>query len=248
MAQTPVKKQTSSNGQPKPIAPASQAAIVGTDHGQPAGLPSTPALEDALGDGVRPDAKKPPVTIDLDDVLGDEQALKHDLLEHTPPPIEVRAPRKREFIMVHPTYCRTAVVVEYTAPDGIGRTYYLATSHMRRKMEDEDLKTVNLVPCISMTDGALFLWPMNIDEVGTENSWNSSSRTFAENAKKYWARRVSHKKSGGVGYGTRYAPEGKELAKWPEGTIKEWIADAFKDRILATEEHPVYRDIQGHLA
>jgi hypothetical protein len=248
MAQTSAKKQTSSNGQPRTSAPASQAAIVGADHDQPSGLPPTPALEDALGDGIQPNAEKPPVAIDLDDALGDEQALKHDVLEHEPPPIEVRAPRKREFIMVHPTYCRTVMVVEYQAPDGIGRAYYLATSSMRRKLEEEDLKIVNLVPCISLTDHALFLWPMNVDDVGTENLWNSSSRTFAENAKRYWARRVSHKKSGGTGYGTRYAPEGKEPAKWPAGTLKEWIADAFKDRILATEDHPVYRDIQGHLA
>jgi hypothetical protein len=192
---------------------------------------------------------KPAVTIDLDDALGDERALKHDLLEDTPPVIDVRVPKKREYFMVHPTLERVTQVVEYTAPEGIGRAYYLATSQMRRKLEEEDLKTVRLVVCMSLTDRSIFLWPMNEDDEGSENPWNTSSRKHAERAKGYWARRVSHRKGGGKGYGTKFAPPGHPLPEWPEKTMREWLIEAFQEggRIIDSVDHPVFRALDARL-
>jgi hypothetical protein len=192
---------------------------------------------------------KPPVALDLDDALGDERALKHDLLEDVSPTVEVRVPRKREFFMVHPTLERVTQVVEYAAPEGLGRAYYLATSNMRRKLEDEDLKTVRLVVCMSLTDRSIFLWPMNEDGEGADNPWNTSSRQHAERAKRYWARRVSHRKGGGKGYGTKFAPEGHPLPEWPAKTMREWLVEAFQEggRIIDSVDHPVFRALEARL-
>jgi hypothetical protein len=234
------------NGQPRRVDNSHLAELVGSDHDQPS-PDSTQELDDALGESTVQQPSKPAVNIDLDDVLGDEQALKHGLLVDEPPPIEVRVPRKREFLMVHPTYCRVAQIVEYTAPDGMGRTYYLATGNMRRKLEEEDVKTVLLVPCMSLADQSVFLWPINVDEDGNENVWNESSRRFAERAKAYWARRVSYRKSGGQGYGVKFAPGGKELAKWPEKSMAELITEAFRDRIIDSVDHPVYQALEGRI-
>jgi hypothetical protein len=190
---------------------------------------------------------KPPVNIDLDDALGDERALKHDLLEDAPPVVEVRVPKKREYFMVHPMLERVTQVVEYTAPEGIGRAYYLATGNMRRKLEDEDLKTVRLVVCMSLMDRAIFLWPMNEDDEGSDNAWNTSSRQHAERAKGYWARRVSHRKSGGKGYGTKFAPEGHPLPEWPDKSMRAWLVEAFQEggRIIDSVDHPIFRALDG---
>jgi len=231
MTQKAKPRQGVRNGQPKIVEPASKEVIV-----------------DALGEHTEKPAPKPPVNIDLDDALGDEQALKHDLLEDQPPRIEVRQPRKREFFMVHPTFHRVTTVLEYTAPGGVGRTYYLVSSQMKPKFEDEDLKMVDIVPCMSLSDYSLWLWPMNIDEFGGENRWNSTSRDVAEKGRTYWVRRVSRRKVGGTGYTHKFAPEGKELAKWPEGTLHDWLEEGFKDLIISMEEHPVYLDITARLA
>jgi hypothetical protein len=235
MPTSPSKKQVKAakNMVPMPVSNNGHA-----DH------PDIEISDDVLGED-RPAHADRPIDVDLDDALGDEQALKHDLLDYEPPAIEVRVPRKREYIMVHPTLERVTQVIEYTAAEGIGRTYYLATGNMRRRFEEEDLKKVRLVLCMSLHDRSLFLWPMNEDESGTENRWNETSRQFVEEyAKKYWARRVSLRKSGGSGYGKKFAPEGHALPTWPDKSMKELIAEAFKDRIISSVDHPVYRDIE----
>jgi hypothetical protein len=237
------EKNQASNGQPSHIDNASLAEIVGSDHD----VDQPEDLDDALGDGPEECPSKSPVEIDLDDVLGDERALKHDLLEDVPPLIEVRVPKRREYFMVHPTMERVTQVVEYTAPQGIGRAYYLVTSNMKRRLEDEDLKTVRLVVCVSMLDKSLFLWPINEDDAGSENTWNVSSRKHAERARGYWARRVSHRKGGGTGYGTKFAPEGHALPEWPAKTMKDLLKEAFIDggMIIDSPEHPVFRELEG---
>jgi hypothetical protein len=232
------------NGQPKHIDNASLAELVGNDHD----AETASETEQLFDDPGRVASSKPPVDIDLDDALGDERALKHDLLEDAPPVVEVRAPRKREYFMVHPTLERVTQVAEYTAPEGIGRAYYLATSNMRRRLEDEDLKTVRLGVCMSLQDRSVFLWPIAEDD-GSENTWNASSRKHAERAKGYWARRVSHRKGGGTGYGTKFAPEGHPLPEWPDKTMKEWLQEAFQEggRIIDSADHPVFRALEARL-
>jgi hypothetical protein len=220
----------------------------GSSNGQHTATVEADLLDDAVGEEPSPGAvQKPPVDLDLDDALGDEYALKHDLLEDGPPAIEVRPPKKREYFMVHPTHERVTQVVEYAAPDGVGRAYYLATSNMRRLIEEEDLKTVRLVLCMSLLDRSLFLWPMNEDDGRTDNKWNRSSRHVAELAKAYWTRRVSHRKSGGEGYGWKRAAEGYALPAWPGKTLKAWLTEAFHEggRIIDSPEHPVFRALEA---
>ena len=80
-----------------------------------------PDLEDALGEEPTGSAPQAAEEFDLDDALGDENALKHDMVADVVHPPEVREPRKREYLMVHPTYARVATVVEYALPGTMER-------------------------------------------------------------------------------------------------------------------------------
>jgi hypothetical protein len=215
----------------------------------PMDVPEDPAeeLEDALG----PEASTlPPVDDsddddDIEDALGDEDALRHELLDEVPIPIEVRAPRKREFLAVHPTYRRVTEVVEY-APEGrVGRDYYLIASRMKPMIEQEDKRPVELVLCQSMKTRGYFVWPVNLDRDGQDNVYNRSSREFADEvrAKQWWHRRVNR-------HG-RYVPkpaaeESVEPPSWPERSWTDLLAEAFsKGKTIKNVNHPAYADIEG---
>jgi hypothetical protein len=193
-------------------------------------------VQDALGPEVATSARQPSPNFDLDAALGDEDALKSDMVADVEQPPEVREPKKREFLMVHPTYARVATVVEYAPAGAVGRSYYLATAEMKRHIEEEDLRVVRLVLCQSLATKAWFIWPMKVNPDGRENAWNASSERFAEEAKFKWARRVNRR----TGYGTKFAPGDNPGPTWPDKPWKEIILDAFAGRIIDSPEHPVF--------
>ena len=177
---------------------------------------------------------------DLDAALGDEDALKSDMVADVEQPPDVREPKKREFLRVHPTFSRVATVIEYAPVGAVGRSYYLATGAMKTRIEEEDLKVVRLVLCQSLATKAWFIWPMKVNPDGRENAWNTSSERFAEEAKVKWARRVNRK----TGYGTKYAPGEQPAPTWPEKSWREIIADAFTGRVIDSPEHPVFVSLE----
>jgi hypothetical protein len=195
--------------------------------------PQPPAPSDEGGD----EGDEP---FNLDEALGDENALRHELLDTAPPPIAVRAPRKREFITVHPRYQRVATILEYSA-DGMSRDYYIATPHIKARLETEDKKTALLRLCQSLKDRTWFVWPLILDQDGRENAWNRSSLAFADEAARYWGRRVNAKTQ----YVYRKAEAGHEPPTWPDKPWQDILAEAFKDRLLASPNHPVILDLEG---
>ena len=209
-------------------------------------LPSD-ELDEALGSpsptivgGDRDENDEGDAPYDLDAALGDETALRHELLDTAPTPITVRPPRKREFIAVHPTYARVATIVEYSS-NGMSREFYLATPHIKARLEDEDKKTVVLRLFQSLKDRTWSIWPINLDQDGRDNTWNRSSLAIADEAAQYWGKRVNIKTQ----YVYRRAPPGHEPPTWPDKSWKEILEEAFKDRILSSPNHPVVMDLEG---
>jgi hypothetical protein len=202
-----------------------------------------PDLEDALGEEPTGSAPQAAEEFDLDDALGDENALKHDMVADVVPPPEVREPRKREYLMVHPTYARVATVVEYALPGTMERGYYLATGRMKALIEEEDLRVVRLVLCQSLQTRAWFIWPVKLDRDGKENAWNRSTERFVTDAKTRWARRVNRK----TGYGTKFAPGDHDPPTWPTQTWKEILQEAFTGRVIDSREHPVFLALEGRV-
>jgi hypothetical protein len=205
--------------------------------------PPEPDLEDALGEEPTGSAPRAPAEFDLDDALGDENALKHDMIADVVQPPEVREPRKREFIMVHPTHARVATVVEYALPGTMERGYYLATGRMKAFIEEEDLKVVRLVLCQSLQTRVRFIWPVKLDRDGKENAWNRSTERFVNDAKTRWARRVNRKTE----YGTKFAPGDHDPPTWPPQTWKEILQEAFTGRVIDSREHPVFLALEGRV-
>jgi hypothetical protein len=200
-----------------------------------------PDLEDALGEEPTGSAPQAREEFDLDDALGDEDALKHDMVADVVPPPEVREPRKREYLRVHPTYARVATMVEYALPGTMERGYYLATGRMKALIEEEDLRVVRLVLCQSLQTRAWFVWPVKLDRDGKENAWNRSTERFVSEAKMRWARRVNRKTE----YGTKFAPGDHDPPTWPKQTWKEMLLEAFLDRVIDSREHPVFLALEG---
>jgi hypothetical protein len=202
-----------------------------------------PDIENALGEEATGSAPRAPVEFDLDDALGDENALKHDMIADVVPPPEVREPRKREYLRVHPPYARVATVVEYALPGTMERGYYLATGRMKACMEEEDLRVVRLVLCQSLQTRAWFIWPVKLDRDGKENAWNRSTERFVTDATTRWARRVNRK----TGYGTKFAPGDHDPPTWPPQPWKEILQEAFRGRVIDSREHPVFLALEGRV-
>jgi hypothetical protein len=205
----------------------------------------------AYAETIAPSEDLPPAVppeIELDAALGDEDALRHQLLEEGELPVEVRPPRKREFFAVHPTYRRLAEVVEYAPEGSLARDYYLLAPDMKALVEEEDRKTVELVFCCSAKTRGYFWWPINLNQDGRENTWNESSRQVADEIRQrqQWARRLSRRSSGR--YVPKWADDGTfPLPVWPDKSQREFLHEAFikAGHLIDSPQHPVYRDLEG---
>ena len=239
MAEKRVKVQASGHISPNGHHPT-------TVHDVPSAEPAAPE-QDIGHDGADQPLASAPKPIDLDAALGDEQALRHELLEEAPLPIEVRDPRKREFIAVHPSYRRLAEVVEYTVEGKLQRDYYLVAPEMKPLIEDEDKRTVELVFCQSFKTRGWFWWPLKLDPDGAENSWNKSARKVADGirARGYWGRRVSQKAA--RQYVPKWAPDGHTVPTWPDKSQRDLLHEAFitAERYIDSPSHPVFLDLEG---
>jgi hypothetical protein len=154
--------------------------------------------------------------------------------------VPVRKPNKQEFFRVHPAEewrFSTAVFIE----EETGETYLVAPS--LRETLASDIKAVTLFTCLSRQN-VLFLWPAKIPTGDRRaGAWHSSAFDAAQIAMCQWIRLQSNLalKAYEVFKATGYTAE----PEWPDKTFDEVIKLAFKDRYIASADHPVLRRLRG---
>jgi len=147
-------------------------------------------------------------------------------------------PNSQQFFRIHPKDEVTVDVVDWKDE---GVLYLVRQAALPYLLEQT--KRVILYVGILRT-GTPFLFPVpQPDPSGKWNSWHRSAAEAVIKAKENWVRMQPDKPSRGY---VLYVAEGKiPDPEWPKMTMMDYLAVAFKDSIIADENHPFVKSLKG---
>ncbi len=156
--------------------------------------------------------------------------------------VPVRKPNKQDYVRVHASedYQLTTALLELKDE----RETYLVGPDIRQELFGE-LVSVTIFTAINR-QGVVFLWPCRLpDETGRSNSWHESALEAAERAKTKWTRIASDMSLGAY----RIWEASGELPdpEWPEQSLRDLLAIAFKGRHIEAHDHAVLKRLRGEV-
>jgi hypothetical protein len=161
----------------------------------------------------------------------------------------VRKPKKNAFFRVNsdPDYEVEAYLYVVKDEGGLEKETYLINTQFALRLDPEILGVFSpskLYLAIERHAEKPFVWPIRFPAAGAkDNDYWRSARAHAETAKKKWIR-IEAKEGSYV----RYDPLGKlPEPTWPKVPFLNILRLAFKDRVITDPEHPVIRELYGHL-
>ncbi len=158
--------------------------------------------------------------------------------------VPVRKPMRHEYFRVRPgdENCFTTVLYE----DRETREhYFIAPAMLAFLRANTDVAIATLVPFITKQK-VVGIFPLKLATDATvQSGWQSTAMAAAQTAKGKWVRMQADMGLGGYRI---YSAEGQlgEPA-WPEIPFNELLDIAFKDRVIASEDHPMLNKILGRL-
>lgn len=184
--------------------------------------------------------------------FGDLEALKlsladeglTDITEEVLLRVPVRKPLKHEYVRVRPGVenCFSTVVYE----DRETREFYFVAPPMIRKLRGiGDVSVTTLVQFITKQK-VLGIWPLKIaTDSNVRTGWQDTALAAAELAKTNWIRVQADMALSGY----RILKAKGELGEpdWPAIPFNEVLDIAFKDRVIANEDHPIFNKLLGRL-
>jgi hypothetical protein len=95
-----------------------------------------------------------------------------------------------------------------------------------------------------LRSGTPFLFPVpQPDSNGKWNSWHRSAAEAVTKAKENWVRMQPDKPSNGY---ILFVAEGKiPDPEWPDMTMMDYLALAFKEQMITDENHPFIKSLKG---
>ncbi len=155
--------------------------------------------------------------------------------------IPVRKPHRQEFIRVRPGegHRLDTAMVELKED----REWYIV-SPSARPLVLEELRPVRLMTAITR-QGVVFLWPAILPGPdGRVNAWHASALEAAELAESSWIRMAANRSLGA--YEIYRALGELPPPTWPDKSLGELMAIAFKNGTLVTrEDHPLVQRLTG---
>ncbi len=156
--------------------------------------------------------------------------------------VPVRKPKRQDYVRVHASedYQLTTALLELKDE----RETYLIAPNLRHELFGE-LVPVTIFTAINR-QGVVFLWPCRLpDESGRSNSWYESALEAAELAKNKWTRIAADMSLGAY----RIWEASGELPEpeWPEQSLRDLLAIAFKGRYIDTHDHAVLKRLRGEV-
>ena len=156
--------------------------------------------------------------------------------------VPVRKPNKQDYVRVHASedYQLTTALLELKDE----RETYLVGPDIRQELFGE-LVSVTIFTAINR-QGVVFLWPCRLpDETGRSNSWHESALEAAERAKTKWTRIASDMSLGAY----RIWEASGELPdpEWPEQSLRDLLAIAFKGRYIEAHDNAVLKRLRGEV-
>lgn len=192
------------------------------------------------GAGVPSPAADISVFDDLDQLrIADPAKLSGDI-EHLAH-MYVRRPKKDEYFKVCADPGMTLTTLVWTDPDE--GDVYLVTPGARDVMADSG-RVVTLVLCQSR-QRVNFLWPVSADtRAGGGRGWAESARAAMVLGHTRWIK-IRGDRPSGMYQIFEAADQGGD-PEWPRMELRELLKLGFKDRVIASGDHPVVRRLQGY--
>lgn len=158
--------------------------------------------------------------------------------------IPVRKPMRHEYFRVRPgdENCFTTVLYE----DRETRENYFITPAMLPHLRTvTDVSVVTLVQFITKQK-VLGIFPLKLTtDASAQNGWQTTAMAAAQMAKSKWVRMQADMALSGYRI---FAAEGLSgEPEWPDTPFNQLLDIAFKDRVIASDDHPVVNKILGRV-
>jgi hypothetical protein len=154
--------------------------------------------------------------------------------------VPVRKPNKQDFIRVRPEpeYRDIFALIEVQED----REVYLVSKDLAPDLVDE-VKPYQLFTATNR-QGVPFLWPTKLPGLdGRINEWNRSSIEAAEKAMSRWVRVMANMSLGA--YDIYEAQGAIPDPQWPNLSFNDLLRIAFRDKFVASHDHPVLKRLRG---
>jgi hypothetical protein len=159
--------------------------------------------------------------------------------------IPVRKPTKEEFFRVHPDEAYTLPIAMIELKGERSEVYAVAPA-LAPELGDESTLSHRLVVTAINRKGDLFLWPLKLPSGDRKSdSWPRSALEAANLARTSWTRMQANMGTGmyDVYKATGNLPE----PEWPDLTIDQIVALAFRDSFINSLDHVVLRGLRGEV-
>jgi hypothetical protein len=158
--------------------------------------------------------------------------------------VPVRKPMKHEYFRVRPgeENCFTTILYE----DRETRENYFVTPAMIPILRAiSDVAVVSLVQFMTKQK-VLGIFPLKLATDSTmRNGWQDTAMLAAQMAKSKWIRMQADMALSG--YRVFSATGNLGEPEWPNTPFNELLDIAFKDRVIASEDHPVFNKLLGRI-
>lgn len=159
--------------------------------------------------------------------------------------INVRTPRKREWVRSHPdpAYRQDMTLLELKEEDIQYFVHPRVRDHIREMCGPTILTNRELVLATTRL-GDPFLWKLGMpDDMGRLNPWHRSARKAEVRAREQWVRMVSNKSISGYNV---YTPlEAFPEPQWPDESLSDLLKIAFDGFIIESIDHPAIAHLRG---
>jgi len=154
--------------------------------------------------------------------------------------IPVKKPNGQQFFRIHSTLEFTADCIKWREEND---RLYLMHPEMVPLLQEQALK-FNLHVGMYLSSRSIFLFPVQLPKTNEKwNSWHEAQAEAVDKAKTQWLRMEPSREQGG--YILHKAQGELDDPEWPEKTIDEYIAIAFKSHIIANDKHSIVKQLRG---
>ena len=156
--------------------------------------------------------------------------------------VPVRKPGKQSFVRVRAgAEWRLDTMLLELKED---RELYLVAPAMRAELADEIV--LSTLHTAIDRQGNLFLWPVRLpDSSGRDNPYWISARSAVAHAETHWVRVVANQISGTYDVYRAVNESAYPPPEWPALTFQEILRLAFKNQMINSPEHVVYKRLRG---
>ena len=154
--------------------------------------------------------------------------------------IPVRKPNQKEFVRVRPgeDWQLSVAIIEDT-----DREVWIVKPDIIAGVFDE--VSYVLLRLAVNRHGVPFLWALKLPKDGKRNLWNDTALAAAEHATRRWVRVKSDMQAGQYTIMAAKTDFGKP--KWLDMSFQDVLQLAFKDRIIADNDHPILKQLRGEI-